>query len=173
LLGEPGGPVGEVAEPLPWWKPRQGLPRGKPEVSGWLPIPLSRLVPFWLGSVVVIVLVGLTLPAWVQWLLPFVYFTLWIEVERRLGERVEAQLGPEETRRARGCDITHSPRRKWAALYVLVLVGQFFLVGAIYRSGWFNGHGIGVIFTLGLLLYVVERDLASRWRWRRLQTHVH
>lgn len=166
LVGDPIRPTDGEAARSPWWRPRGGVPRSKPEVAGWLPIPLWQLVPIWVAWAGVVVTVGVTVRGAVQDWLPFVYLLVWIEVERRLAEPVEQRLGLEAARRARGYDVFRSGRGwPWSALFVLLLAAIGAMSVGIAASGWFKGQGLGAGFGFTFLLIYVYRDLASRWRW--------
>jgi hypothetical protein len=159
------------ARPKHWWTPRAFA--GRPNAARWVPISLRYLVPVWAAWAAAAIVCGLFVPPAVGDWLPLVYFLAWVEIERRLAEPVVARLGGD-VEKARACDVLGRGRGPaYIARFLLLQVAVVGLVWGLLQSGWFHGHEVGATFGLILLFMFVCRDAASRWRWRRLQAHVH
>ena len=151
---------------LPWWTPRSFTRKSDPNQPGWLPIPLRYLIPVWTVWAGLMIALGLTASEGTQFWAVIAVFVLWFEVERRLAEPVEARLG-QDAQRVRGYDVFRSGRGwRWSIFFALLLACEVGLGWLTIRSGWFGGGGGVAAFGLAMLLVIVYRDLASRWRWR-------
>ena len=159
-------------EPRPkrWWTLR-AFTSGR-SAAKWVPIPLRYLVPVWAVWAVGATACGLVVPRAVGDWLPVLFFLAWIEIERRLAEPVVTRLGAE-VERARACDVFEW-RGGWARItrFLSVQVAVVGLAWGLLESGWFHGREVGATFAFMLLLLFVYRDLASRWRWSRVQARV-
>ena len=165
LLGESVEAPAVPEARLPWWRLRGTVRLSKSDAPGWLPIPLGQLVPLWIAWAGIVVAVGLTVPGAVQDWVPLLYLLGWIEIERRLKERVERRIGLAEATRLRGYDVFRTARGwPWAVLFVLQLAVDGAIAIGVTSSGWFRGHGIGAAFGFGLIFTFLSGDLASRWR---------